>query len=236
MCHRNFYGTSDSFSSLETYVEETALSVSSGEVEVTRGEEVRHSEEEMEGGQALSVNRTKVFFSKKEPAEVPLINQAEQASSFSQNYHFVHAELAKLVVDIECASLDQEREQEAHLSNGGVSGESQSQKIVALSIGRKYGLEEEDDDSHAGGLELPNCEEEGCEAGNRSNHSNPNQAIGPPVEIRNQEPILKGMWWRCFAEAQVQVGVSFLVLHFFEEQKEYLTCRCRFGAFPVRDT
>ena len=64
MCHRNFYDTSDSVSFLETYVEETTLSVSSDEVKVTCGGEVRCSEEEMEGGEALSANRTKVSFYK----------------------------------------------------------------------------------------------------------------------------------------------------------------------------
>ena len=39
--HRNFYGSSDSISSLKTYVEETTLSVSSVEEEIASGGEVR---------------------------------------------------------------------------------------------------------------------------------------------------------------------------------------------------
>ena len=74
----------------------------------------------------------------------------------------MHAELAKLVVGIECQgsqrepnmSLGQEREQEAHLCTGGVS--SQLQEIVTLSIGRKKGVEEDDDGSHIGGSKSPN--------------------------------------------------------------------------------
>jgi len=64
MCHRNFYDTSDSVSSSDTYVEETALSMSISEVEATCGGEVCRVEEEMEGGEALNANRTKVPFFK----------------------------------------------------------------------------------------------------------------------------------------------------------------------------
>jgi len=138
---------------------------------------VRRVEEQMEGGEALSANKTKVSFSKgatmkstilqrkesllftneetkgqKESAEVAFNNQVEQACFLSHIYHFMHTELAKLVVDVECrgsrrepnASLGQERKQEAHLSIGGVPGESQLQNgedeaKVVLSNGRKNG-------------------------------------------------------------------------------------------------
>jgi len=101
--------------------------VNNGEEEIASGMEVHRVEEEMEGGEALSLNKTNVSFSKesatksfasqrkasllitkevtkgwKEFAEIAFFNQAEQACALSQNYLFVHAELAKLVVDIEC--------------------------------------------------------------------------------------------------------------------------------------
>jgi len=72
------------------------------------------------------------------------------------------------------------------LSPAGVSRECNPQKIDTFSIGRKNGSEGDSDGSHARGSESPNCMEEGCGSGNRSNYPNPNQAIVPLVEIRNQ--------------------------------------------------
>jgi len=126
MCNRNFFDSSDNVSSSETYVEDTALQgFSSEEVAMCGGEDRR----EEEGGEALTVNRTKVppskvptvvragvqrketlFFTNegtkalKESTEAALTYQDEKVCSPSQNHSFVHAELAKLVVEIESRS------------------------------------------------------------------------------------------------------------------------------------
>lgn len=67
-----FFDSSDSVSSLKTYVEEMAQSVSSGKVEVMGGRVDRRPEEEMEGGEVLSANRTKWLYSK-----IPVINRID---------------------------------------------------------------------------------------------------------------------------------------------------------------
>ena len=101
--------------------------MSSGVVEASDGGEVRRSEKVLEGIEALSANRTNGFYSRvsdtrsadvhsketksitkgenqgqKETAVAPPFNQVDQLCTGSQNYHYVHAELAKLVVEIEC--------------------------------------------------------------------------------------------------------------------------------------
>jgi len=59
MCIRNLYDSSDSVSSSETYVEETALRRCSDEEVAMCGGEDRRIEEEMEEGDGSSVNKTK---------------------------------------------------------------------------------------------------------------------------------------------------------------------------------
>ena len=59
MCIRNLYDSSDSVSSSETYVEETALRRCSGEEVAMCGGEDRRVEEEMEEGDGSSANKTK---------------------------------------------------------------------------------------------------------------------------------------------------------------------------------
>lgn len=63
MCYQNYFDSSDSISSSETYVEETAQSESSGEAEATGGGVVRRPEV-MEGSEALSANTTKGLYSR----------------------------------------------------------------------------------------------------------------------------------------------------------------------------
>ena len=63
-CHRNFFYSSDSVSSSETYVEETAQSGWSGEEKVTDGEAERRTEVETEGEEIRCENRTKRAYSK----------------------------------------------------------------------------------------------------------------------------------------------------------------------------
>jgi len=154
MCNRNYFGSSDSVSSSETYVEETTLSASSGEEEVKSGGEFRWVEKEMEGGQNLSVNKTKGSFSKesatksnatqskasifftnernkgqKEPAEVAFLNQIDQAWPLSHNYPAVHDDLAKLVVDVEC--IGSQSEPKALL---GQEGKHEAQEGIGESL------------------------------------------------------------------------------------------------------
>jgi len=68
MCNRNFFDSSDSVSSSETYVEDTVVRGFNNEEMAIYGGEDRCEEE---GNEALSVNRTKV-----PPSKVPVVARA----------------------------------------------------------------------------------------------------------------------------------------------------------------
>ena len=126
------YDSSDSVSSSKTYLEETTFSEKSCEEEVRQWvrEECR-SKGEVEGGEAVgggeqNMHMTKVLFeessSKRKASkrkvdkpftneekkgqkvyeEVGFLNHSDHTFVFAFNNPYVHAELAKIVVDIEC--------------------------------------------------------------------------------------------------------------------------------------
>jgi len=132
--------------------------VSSGEEENKSGGEVRRAEREMEEGQAPSVNKTKVSFSKesatksnasqskaslvytnegikgqKEHVEVAFYNQTEEACPLSRNYPSMYTDLAKLVVDVECK--DAQKEPKASL---GQEGKQEAQEGTRESLERAF--------------------------------------------------------------------------------------------------
>ena len=170
----------------------------------------RRLEEETEGGETLSANRTKGSYSKvlatikpgvqrkepwlftkeetegqKESTEAAVLNQAEPVP---QNYHSVNTELAKLVVEIECrgtqsepkAPLGLEGNDEAQFWSGGDSGECQTQRVGAFSTARKSASEVNDGGNHVRGVEKPNCEPKGNGEDNMLYNPNPN-----PMMTRN---------------------------------------------------
>ncbi|KAL9276267.1 hypothetical protein ACSQ67_026189 [Phaseolus vulgaris] len=102
--------------------------------------------------------------------------QDEKVSLSSQNYHSVHTELAKLVVEIESrgtpsepnGSPGQEREREAH-SSTGESLERTQAKLARQYEGAKEIGRKDDDSSHTGDSVSSDCKEEGGEDGIRSN-------------------------------------------------------------------
>ena len=129
-----------------------------------------------------------------ESADTALSIQDEKVSLSSQNYHSVHTELAKLVVEIESrgtlsepnGSLGQEREQEAHSSTGGIFGENPKQKPARQYEGAKEIGRKDDDSSHTGDSVSSDCKEEGGEDGIRSNLPIHEQPYGLTVEGRIQ--------------------------------------------------
>lgn len=171
------------------------------EEDIGNGGEFHRAEREMDGGKSQSVNKTKVSYSKvsatksnSAQSKAPLIITNEgtkdqnvtaevalyiQNKQDSRNHHFEHADLAKLVVDVECKGahkepkvvLGQEGKQVAQEGKGVVQGTDIAQK---------------NDDELQGGTTVSNPMGEESDPGFRSNHESDKQAIEAPVEIRRK--------------------------------------------------
>ena len=130
MCNRNYSDSSESISSSETYVEESDVSGFNSVGEDVHAGKVRRSEEELADGEDWSGNRTKVPLSQvtatrgirmqnkdsmlitkevvkgnEEVKVATLCYQSEHLCAVARNYLNGHAELARLVVDLECRDL-----------------------------------------------------------------------------------------------------------------------------------
>jgi len=234
MCHQNYLDTSNSISSLETYVEEFDISVFNGEEEGLSGGKVRRPEKKEEEGADLSANTTKAPLSwatatkgdkrqnkatrlctkeetkgKEEAEEAALVSQSVQDLTYFQNHPFGHAELARLVVDLECRDtplkpkmhLGQKRAGKAHSGKGGEAGQNLSQKEIEHISGRANEPEEDDERRYVGNSESPYLVETGSGTDNRQIKPNSSQEGRLAMEKENQIGILHGLSEEEVAEA-----------------------------------
>ncbi|KAL9289759.1 hypothetical protein ACSQ67_024473 [Phaseolus vulgaris] len=155
------WNTSESISSSETYVDESDFSVVNCEEEGLSGGKVRRPEKKEEEGAAPSTNTTKDHLSwatatkgdkgqnkvtrlytkeetkgKEEVMEAALVLRSEQDPTYVQNHLFGHAELARLVMDLECGDTPLKPKMhpgrqlmgKAHLEKGSEAGQNVSRK------------------------------------------------------------------------------------------------------------
>jgi len=202
-CHRNFFDSSDSVSSSETYVEETAQAGWSGAEKITDGEAERRTEVETEEEEIRCENRTKEVFSKvpadsrpsdqrKEPylftkegtegqkgsVEAAVEYQGEPAP---QNYFSKHVDLAKLVVEIECRGVQSESKAPLGLDNNeaqfwskGGSGVRKMQSGEICVYTRKGASEADVGKNQERSVEDYRCEQGDNGESSRMGNSNPN--------------------------------------------------------------
>jgi len=212
MCHRNYFDSSESISSSETYVEESDVSGFISVGEDVHAREVRQSEEKLADGEDWSRNRTKVPLSKvtatrgirmqnkdsilitkeevkgNEEVEVAaLCYQYEHLCGAARNYPNGHAQMARLVVDLECKDLQsqptlplgQQQEKEAQLCKGGATGQSHSRNYFEHPVERVNEVEEEARDTQLGALDSQTEVEKESKAGKWQNHI---QEVRLPME------------------------------------------------------
>jgi len=181
-------------------VDESDFSVVNCEEEGLSGGKVRRPEKKEEEGAALSTNTTKDHLSwatatkgdkgqnkvtrlytkeetkgKEEAVEAALVLQSEQDPTYVQNHLFGHAELARLVMDLECRDtplkpkmhLGQQLMGKAHLEKGSEAGQNVSQKELEHVSGGANEPEEDDEQCFAGNSESPYIAETGSGIGNR---------------------------------------------------------------------
>lgn len=216
MCHRNYLDTSDSISSSETYVEESDSSVFNGEEEDLSEGKVRRPEEKEEEGADMSANTTKAplswatatkgdkgqnkatrLYTKEETKgneEAALVSQSEQDLTYVQNHLFGHAELARLVVDLECRDTPlkpkmhpgQKCAGKAHSGKEGEAGQNLSQKEIERILGSAYEPKEDDERRYVGNSQSTYLVETGSRTDNRQNEPNSSQEGRIAVEKENQ--------------------------------------------------
>ncbi|KAL9318623.1 hypothetical protein ACSQ67_015140 [Phaseolus vulgaris] len=108
-------------------------------------------------------------------AEVALYIQNKQDS---RNHHFEHADLAKLVVDVECKG--------AHKEPKVVLGERETSGPEGKGVVQGTDIAQKNDDELQGGTTVSNPMGEESDPGFRSNHESDKQAIEAQVEIRRK--------------------------------------------------